>query len=98
MDRGKPVDLAADLAADAQNGLYLCPCDVNPGNFKKLDDGTVVALDFGATCFLPPTFFAVAVRKLGDIFPQSASTIGYRVMSMQWWRPLISWFPSKVTT
>jgi hypothetical protein len=60
IDKATPVD----LVADAQTGLYLCPCDITPRNFKKFEDGTVVALDFGATCFLPPIFFAVAVRKL----------------------------------
>jgi hypothetical protein len=52
-DKATPVD----LASDAQNGLYLCPCDITPRNFKKFEDGTVVALDFHATCFLPPEFF-----------------------------------------
>jgi len=49
--------------ADASDGLYLCPCDIYPGNFKKLPDGKMVALDFGATCFLPPSFFALAMAK-----------------------------------
>ena len=43
--------------------LYLCPCNITSRNFKKFEDGTVVALDFGATCFLIPVFFAVAVNK-----------------------------------
>jgi len=54
--------------ADAQGGLYLCPCDLTCHNFKKCEDGTVVALDFHATCFLPPVFFAVAVAKLDGNF------------------------------
>jgi hypothetical protein len=48
---------------DARAGLRLCPSDINPGNFKKCPDGTVVALDFCATCFLPPSFFAVAIQN-----------------------------------
>ena len=67
MDNPEKATLA-DLAADAQNGLYLCPCDITPGNFKKFEDGTVVALDFRATCFLPPVFIAVAVSKSDGIF------------------------------
>ncbi|KAK0220029.1 hypothetical protein IW262DRAFT_1482630 [Armillaria fumosa] len=59
-----------DLVADACAGLRLCPCDITPANFKKCEDGTVVALDFRATCFLPPCFFAVAVRMLVDNFSQ----------------------------
>jgi hypothetical protein len=49
-------DTLVDLAADAQNGLYLCPCDITPGNFKKFEDGTVVAIDFGATASCLPSF------------------------------------------
>jgi hypothetical protein len=61
--------------ADAQTGLYLCPCDISPQNFKKFEDGTVVALDFGATCFLPPVFFAVAVRKVVIYFARKVALI-----------------------
>ena len=59
--------------ADAIDGLCLCPCDINPGNFKKRPDGKVVALDFRATCFLPPSFFAVAMKKAEDIFTQKVA-------------------------
>jgi len=42
----------------------------------------VVALDFGATCFLPPVFFAVAVRKLvGNFARKVAQRVLYPVMS-----------------
>ena len=42
----------------------------------------VVALDFGATCFLPPVFFAVAVRKLAGNFARKvAQRVLYPVMS-----------------
>ncbi|KDQ21108.1 hypothetical protein BOTBODRAFT_51104 [Botryobasidium botryosum FD-172 SS1] len=57
-----------NLVADARDGLRLCPCDINPTNFKKDRDGKAVALDFGATCFLPPSFFAVAMEKAVDPF------------------------------
>jgi hypothetical protein len=78
MERDTPVD----LAADAQNGLYLCPCDITPGNFKKFEDGSVVAIDFGATCFLPPVFFAVAVRKLEvDFSRRVAQRVHYPISS-----------------
>ena len=56
--------------ADSHDGLRLCPCDINPGNFKKGLDGKVVAMDFHATCFLPPSFFAVAVAKAMDNFTE----------------------------
>lgn len=52
-----------NLVADASDGLFLCPCDIEPHNFKKLPDNTIVALDFHYSCFLPPSFFAVAMMK-----------------------------------
>jgi hypothetical protein len=70
-----------NLVDDARAGLRLCPCDINPGNFKKCPDGTVVALDFCATCFLPPSFFAVAIRKArstwGDFAEKLAELVNY---------------------
>ncbi|KAG8737688.1 hypothetical protein FRC10_007942 [Ceratobasidium sp. 414] len=59
-----------NLVADARAGLRLCPCDINPGNFKKPPAGKVVALDFRATCFLPPSFFAVTMEQTWDVFTQ----------------------------
>ncbi|KAG8934471.1 hypothetical protein FRC01_002539 [Tulasnella sp. 417] len=48
------------LVADTGNRLLLCPCDINPGNFKKGTNDEVVALNFWATCFMPPAFLAFA--------------------------------------
>jgi hypothetical protein len=52
--------------------LFLCPSDFNPGNFRKLTGGdgrlVVVALDFRATCFMPPPFIEVALKKPRDSF------------------------------
>ena len=59
--------------ADASDGLYLCPCDIHFGNFKKLPDGKMVALDFHATCFFPPSFFAVAIAKAGHYFTEKVA-------------------------
>jgi hypothetical protein len=53
---------------EAWDGLFLSPCDIHPGNFKKCADDKIVALDFRASCFLPPSFFAVAMRKADDLF------------------------------
>lgn len=57
-----------NLLAYAHGGLRLCPCDITPGNFKKCRDGTVAVLDFDATCFLPPSFFAVAMARAEHLF------------------------------
>ena len=68
-----------DLVADAKGGLYLCPCDIHPGNFRKRSmDGQLFALDFSETCFMPPSFFGVAMMKAWDTFCQQvASKITY---------------------
>ena len=55
--------------------------DITSGNFKKCKDGTV-ALDFHATCFLPPVFFAVAVKKLeGNFGRKVAQHVRYPLSS-----------------
>ena len=59
--------------ADASNGLRLCLCDINPGNFKKLPDGRVAAFDFTANSFLPPLFTAVAMAKAQDGFSEEVA-------------------------
>ena len=56
------------MIADSKAGLFFYPSDLNPGNFKKIKDGPVVALDFGAVCFLPPIFFYLAIHKSIDGF------------------------------
>lgn len=58
---------------DAKSGLCLCPCDINPGNFKKLQGGLMVALDFHATCFMPRSFVNVAMEKSHEAFAQAVS-------------------------
>ncbi|KAF8265623.1 hypothetical protein EI94DRAFT_1735291 [Lactarius quietus] len=76
--RHMPDKRRVDLVADASNGLFLCPCDIHPGNFKKLPDNTIVAIDFRYTCFLPPSFFGIAMRKQHDVFGQVLSQlVGY---------------------
>ncbi|KAJ7434630.1 hypothetical protein B0H11DRAFT_2296098 [Mycena galericulata] len=51
------------FADEIRDGLLLCPCDLHSANFMKVGNGNneIVALDFGATCFLPPSFFAASI-------------------------------------
>ncbi|KAK0216865.1 hypothetical protein IW262DRAFT_1276384 [Armillaria fumosa] len=51
------------------HGLRLCASDMNRNNFMKDKEGRIVALNFGASCFLPPSFFVFALRE-GDDFTQ----------------------------
>ncbi|KAG8730606.1 hypothetical protein FRC11_006320 [Ceratobasidium sp. 423] len=53
------VDFAQEVEA---HGLRLCPSNMNRRNFIKEDNGTIVALDFGEACFLPVSFFHLALR------------------------------------
>jgi hypothetical protein len=64
--RDERVSFSAEVKAQ---GLPLCPCDMNRNNFMKDKWGRIVAVDFGACCFLPLSFFALALRE-GDHFTQ----------------------------
>jgi hypothetical protein len=85
-----------NLVTDAIDGLCLCPCDINTGNFKKHTDGKVVALNFRATCFLPASFFAVAMKI--KVAQRVDYCIRNRTMSRRWCPLLIIWFPTEETT
>ena len=66
MGRNERVNFQSEVE---DYGLRLCPCDMNRNNFIKDCQGKIVAIDFGATCFLPPSFFDFALRE-GDNFTQ----------------------------
>ena len=63
-----------DIVADAESGLHLCPCDIQPRNFMKRQGGQLFALDFRATCFMPRSFVAVAMEKCRDAFNRILAT------------------------
>ena len=60
-----------------ENGLRLCPSDMDRNNFLKDSGGKIVALDFGATCFLPISFFAFALSEVGDFGQVFVNKIKY---------------------
>jgi hypothetical protein len=62
---GKPhrVILSTELE---ENGLCLCPSDMDRNNFLKDSGGRILAVDFGAACFLPVSFFAFALSEVDD--------------------------------
>ncbi|PIL28114.1 hypothetical protein GSI_09765 [Ganoderma sinense ZZ0214-1] len=63
---GGSVDFSAEVEA---HGLRLCPADLNRENFMKdSTGGKIVVLDFGATCFLPVSFFRSAFDISADHF------------------------------
>ncbi|EIW83432.1 hypothetical protein CONPUDRAFT_102206 [Coniophora puteana RWD-64-598 SS2] len=52
----------------AAYGLRFCPSDLNRGNFMKDGQGRIVVLDFGASSFLPVSFFDFALCQSHDDF------------------------------
>jgi hypothetical protein len=52
-----------------EHGLRLCLSDMTRNNFIKDRNNTIVAIDFGASCFLPVSFFDLALRN-PDYFTQ----------------------------
>lgn len=61
------VDFQPEVKA---HGLRLCPADLNRGNFMKDKQHKIVAIDFEASCFLPVSFFAFALRNSLNLFTQ----------------------------
>ncbi|KAH9944062.1 uncharacterized protein BXZ73DRAFT_96568 [Epithele typhae] len=52
-----------DFSQEAEaHDLCLCPSDMNRQNFIKEPNDTIVVLDFGEACFLPASFFDLALR------------------------------------
>ncbi|KAL1709557.1 hypothetical protein EV121DRAFT_286616 [Schizophyllum commune] len=56
--RSERVDFQSEFET---HGLPLCPCDLDHTNFMTDRQGKIVAIDFGATCFLPRSFFDLAL-------------------------------------
>ena len=68
-----------NLVDDARDGLYLCPCDLNPANFKKGPEGNIIALDFAASCFVPRSFIAASLNMMDDYFSRRvAQRVNYQ--------------------
>ena len=53
----------ADFKAEVKlQGMCLCPSDMEKLNFLQDTNGNIVTIDFGATCFLPPSFFSFMLQ------------------------------------
>ena len=48
--------LSVDYSSETAEGLVLCPNDIDPSNFIINSEGTVFAIDFGRTSYMPPSF------------------------------------------
>ncbi|KAI6100919.1 hypothetical protein EDD16DRAFT_1432873, partial [Pisolithus croceorrhizus] len=50
-----------------------CAPDINPSNFKKGNNGVVFAVDFRASCFLPPALFSHPLQRPVNNFDRIVS-------------------------
>ncbi|KAI0061531.1 hypothetical protein BV25DRAFT_763941 [Artomyces pyxidatus] len=62
-------DVRVDFKTETADGLVLCPSDLRDSNYIMIDDeGGLWAIDFGRTCFLPPSFVSYSLITSSDIF------------------------------
>ena len=65
------VGYRVNFQIETADGLVLCPSDPNDSNFIIDDVGNLWAIDFGRTCFLPPSFVSYSLTSSSDGFVQS---------------------------
>jgi predicted unusual protein kinase regulating ubiquinone biosynthesis (AarF/ABC1/UbiB family) len=65
--------LRVDFQTETIDGLVLCPSDPNGSNFMIDDKGKLWAIDFGRTCFLPPSFVSYSLAMSSDVFVKSVA-------------------------
>lgn len=63
-------NLRVDFRNETLDGLVLCLSDPNASNFMIDDTGKLWAIDFGRTCFLPPSFVSYSLTTSSDVFVQ----------------------------
>ena len=66
--RRSGTGLRVDFQTETADGLVLCLSDPNDSNFMIDDEGKLWAIDFGRTCFLPPSFMSYSLRWSSDVF------------------------------
>ena len=62
------IPLRVDLQTESADGLVLCPSDPNDCNFMIDDEGNLWVIDFGRTCFLPPSFMSFSLTTSFNAF------------------------------
>jgi len=65
--------LCVDLQTETVDGLVLCLSNPNDSNFMIDDKGQLWAIDFGRSCFLPPSFMSHSLTTSSDGFVQSVA-------------------------
>lgn len=66
--RCAPYNSRVDFSSETADGLVLCPSDMDASNFIIDSKGTVFAIDFGRTCYMPPSFVSYSLEVSWDPF------------------------------
>jgi len=65
--------ICVDLQTETVDGLVLCLSDPSDSNFMIDGKGKLWAIDFGRSCFLPPSFMSYSLTMSSDVFVQSVA-------------------------
>ena len=65
---GYPRPGRVDFRTEAANGLVLCPSDIDETGFMVDREGKLWSIDFGRTCFLPPSFVTYSLKEPQSYF------------------------------
>ena len=55
--------LSVDYSSEIAEGLVLCPSDIDPSNFIIDSEGTIFAIDFGGTGYMPPSYVSYSFES-----------------------------------
>jgi serine/threonine protein kinase len=69
--------LSVDYSGEVAQGLVLCPSDIDPSNFIVDPEGKVFAIDFGRTCYMPPSYVSYSLAQPKFSTRKVASLVGY---------------------
>ena len=72
-----PRGLSVDLSSEIAEGLVLCPNDIYPLNFIIGSDGTVFAIDFGRTGYMPPSYVPYSLESWKPFTQMVALRVNY---------------------
>lgn len=69
------LGLKVNFRTETANGLVLCPSDLHDTNFMVDIMGNLWAIDFGRTCFLPPSFVSYSLIQSLEVFGRRVARV-----------------------
>jgi predicted unusual protein kinase regulating ubiquinone biosynthesis (AarF/ABC1/UbiB family) len=72
-------NLKVDFSSETAEGLVLCPSDIDAANFMIDSNGTLFAIDFGCTGYMPPSFVSYSFMNLKPFSRMVARLIEYPI-------------------